>query len=84
MTRVVVMVMAVVEVNGKQSVQCTIGLEGDKDGVPSFIYLGSLNCDFKQFGLVNSYIKKIPAIFVDYRSKKWDDYIANILKELMS
>lgn len=76
----VVMVMSVVEVNGKQSVQCTIGL-GDGQNLQ---YLGSINCDFEQFGLINSLLKKIPSLLIDYRNQKWQDYINKIMLELTS
>lgn len=76
----VVMVMSVVEVNGSQSVQCSLGL-GSENG---FVYLGSINCNFEQFGVVNSYLKKVPALFLDYRNKKWTSYIDKIMQELAS
>lgn len=76
----VVMVMAVVEVNNHQSVQVQIGL-GDGQ---TFTYLGSLNCDFKQFGILHSILKKVPEVFLDYKAKKWTQYIAKIMQELAS
>lgn len=74
------MVMAVTEVNGKQSVACTLGL-GDGQ---NYQYLGSLNCDFEQFGIVNSFLKKVPPLFLDYRNEKWTKYINKIMEELAS
>lgn len=76
----VVMVMSVVEVNGKQSVQCTIGLGDGK----TFSYLGSINCDFEQFGKVNAWLRMIPKAFFDYRNDKWTAYLDNLMEELAS
>ncbi len=75
-----IMVMSVVEVNGNQSVSCTMGLGDGKE----FKYLGSLNCDFTQFGIVNSFLKKVPTTFLDYRNEKWQNYLNKILEELAS
>lgn len=76
----VVMVMAVVEVNGRQSVTASIG-KGENG---EFKYFGSITCDFENFGLVNSLLKKVPKEFLDYRNKKWTDYINKIMEELAS
>jgi hypothetical protein len=74
------MVMAVVEVNGVQSVTCTLGMG---DGTV-FVYLGSLNCNFEQFGLVNSWLKKIPETLLTYKNEKWTKYIQKIMQEIAS
>ncbi len=76
----VFMIMAVIEVNGKQSVTCSLGL-GTDDG---FKYLGSLNCDFEQIGFIDSILKKVPTAFLDYRREKWQNYLNKILEELAS
>lgn len=78
--KLVAMVMAVVEVNGRQSVTTSLGIA--KNG--EFNYMGSFTCDFEQFGFVNSMLKKVPDTFLDYRNKKWNDYINKIMMELAS
>lgn len=78
--KLVFMIMSVVEVNGNQSVQCSLGL-ADENG---FKYLGSLNCNFEQIGFIDSILKKVPAVFLDYRRQKWQDYLNKILEELAS
>ena len=74
----VVIVMAVIDVEGQQVVSCSVGLGDGK----RFIYLGSLRCRFEEFGIVNSYLNKVPSLFLDYRKDKWDNYLADILKQL--
>jgi len=74
-----VMIMSVVEVNGKQSVTCSIGLSQD-----GFKYLGSITCDFEQIGFIDSVLKKVPEAFLDYRREKWKNYLAKMLEELAS
>lgn len=78
--KLVAMVMSVVEVNGRQAVNCAVGYE--KDG--QFKYFGNLNCDFEQFGYLNSLLKQVPSSILSYRNKKWTDYINKIMKELAS
>ena len=79
--KLVVMVMAVIEPNNNQHVMCTVGLATEKNGFES---LGSLNCTFEQFGVLNSILKKVPDFLIDYRNKKWNDYINKIMMELAS
>lgn len=73
-----VIVMSVMDIDGKQAVSCTVGLGNGTD----FKYLGSLRCTFEEFGVVNSYLKKVPALFLDYRKEKWDKYLADIMAQL--
>ena len=74
----VILVMTVVEVNGRQSISLSVGLSKDKE----FIYLGSLNCDFEQMGVIDSILRKVPSAFLDYRRVKWQSYLDKIIEEL--
>jgi hypothetical protein len=75
----VIMVMSVMDADGKQAVACSIGLVKGQD----YQYLGSLRCDFAQFGIINSLLKKVPTAFIEYKKEKWDAYLADIMKQIM-
>lgn len=79
--KLVVMVMAVIEPNNNQHVMCSVGLASAEKGYKN---LGSLNCTFEEFGVLNAILKQIPSVILDYRAKKWNDYIQKIMEELAS
>ena len=77
--KIVVMVMSVVDnTQGSARATVTFGI-ADEEG--SYKAVGSAQLNFEEMAYLNNLLNKVRWL-IDYRNKKWDDYLQRLIKEL--